>query len=662
MCLPRLGVCLFLILCGYGATAHAQLRFAPVTMDGNRTKLALSGADTNRVLFESSLNLSNWTLLFLATPTNGTFNLVDPGLQDPTAQQFYRARILPPPSSSGKRTVIPTVDTNRAVSTLVDREGTDSYLFLDNGGRFTLTFPPNTATVPQVVTMTQVTNLAGLPFSSGIIGAVRIDLTDTLFGAPTLEMTLGANTNINQRHIVSFASDSDGTRFRLTLNRVESNTVVLVPLGPGIYGSCLATAEEVDQMFRQNGPLPTSRSSPPKVGLAAVRPSDGFLNASEICFPERVEQARKADRLIREDLQLLSEFLAGTPLRGLEGQLIAPPDPSILAQELGRIACLFFENEIKPLLGAVANNCALLTVLARHTLALSRQVALLGDENCPALLLPTTSLPVCPGARACFEEIKRCCAEHPELRELFLTDLLGLARQQALLGIESQTGCFDLGDADVQQLLEGCGSGPWTGTVTVDEFHETFSDYETTSTHFELASHYDGVVGGVANTSGSSLGLELSGQFSYSRRRVDIQKETCRNPFRGFSGCGPGYTVDETFANGKRSGLVALTVDNQGTNSTYMLRIVLDFDPGQGVPGVPQTTTYYSNSSLYRNCETCAGSIYRTSRSTYISPVAFDHSGKTDDPDTITGSLTVPIAPTNGKITYSWKLVRTKSQ
>lgn len=655
---PRLAGCLCFLLCG---CCFAQLQFAPVILEGPRAKLEVSGADTNRILFESSRNLSNWTVLFLATPTNGTFNLVDPGEERPAAQQFYRARTLTPPASSGKRTVIPNLDANRTVSTLADEDGTVSYLFADNNVRFTLTFPPRTAAEPQIVTMTQVTNLVGLPFSSGIIGAVQLDLGDlTLFGPPTLEMSLGVNTNIEQRHVVSFACNSDGTRFRLTLNRVETNTVLLVPLGSGIYGSCLATTAELEQMFRQNGPLTTSSVSPPKVGLAAVRPSGGFLSASEICFPERVAQAVKADRLIREELEILTELLAGARVQGLEGQLAAPVDPSTLLQEVGRISCLFFENMIKPILGAVENNCALLTVLSRHTLALSRQVQLLGDENCPALLMPLTTLPICSGARACFEEIKQCCAEHPELREQFRIDLLSLARQQALLGIEGQDGCFDLSDADVQELLEGCNSTLWTGEVTRREKHESFFDSPTQASHITTTSRYDGYIGPIATVAGHAFGFELSGQSSYKQRRVSITKENCRNPFKPTPSCGPTYDVQETIAKGRRTGLVGVTVDDKGTNSTYILTILIDFDYGRGVPGLPETTVHYRN---YFDCDDCSeGSIYEKSQSTYISPVIFPYAGKTADPNFITGSVTSTIPQANGEIVLSWKLTRSKPQ
>src|SRR5205823_1368520 len=116
---------------------------------------------------------------------------------------FYRAYAGNPPTPV-TRNVTPKFDSQRTVSTLATFAGGTSDLYLDNGARITLTFPTNTVADSKLATMTLVTNIVGLPFSRGILGAVRIEPDHlSIIGAAKLEILFATSSNIDRRQVVS---------------------------------------------------------------------------------------------------------------------------------------------------------------------------------------------------------------------------------------------------------------------------------------------------------------------------------------------------------------------------------------------------------------------------------------------------------------------------
>src|SRR5262249_2086572 len=126
-------------------------------------------------------------------------------------------------------------------------DGGSCTLFSSDGQLITLTFPSNTIPSPSFISMTLVTNVAGLPFSRGIIAAVRLEPEKLdIFGAATLDISYPAN--IDWRQIVSFTCGNDGSDFHLTPDRVRSNYVRIPITHFGTFGSCLATTQELAQV------------------------------------------------------------------------------------------------------------------------------------------------------------------------------------------------------------------------------------------------------------------------------------------------------------------------------------------------------------------------------------------------------------------------------
>jgi hypothetical protein len=130
------------------------------------------------------------------------------------------------------------------VSFLVTTDGGSGVLYSTNGTQFTLTVPPLTVLDVEVVTMTVVTNVGALPFSQGILGAVRLEPDGLpLWDAATLEISLPPGLDL--RKIVSFTSEGDGSSFHLTPDRVTTNSVLIPVTQLGLFGSALALDTEV---------------------------------------------------------------------------------------------------------------------------------------------------------------------------------------------------------------------------------------------------------------------------------------------------------------------------------------------------------------------------------------------------------------------------------
>src|SRR5438445_9073534 len=224
----------------------AQLRFDPPALEANRLRLSLHGETGSNYVIESSVNLTNWSFLFSGMATDGLVSFLHSPAFD-SDSLFYRAH-------SGVAQVAvpinvqPRADTNATGGTLVTvDDGGDFTFFGSDGTRFSLTFPSNTIPDATLVSMTLVTNVSALPFSRGIIGAVRLEPEDLdIFGAGILEISFP--TNIDWRQIVSFTCGNDGSDFYLTHDLVHRNYVIIPLTYFGTFGSCLATTQELAQV------------------------------------------------------------------------------------------------------------------------------------------------------------------------------------------------------------------------------------------------------------------------------------------------------------------------------------------------------------------------------------------------------------------------------
>ncbi|MCI0534073.1 MAG: hypothetical protein L0Z50_02480, partial [Verrucomicrobiales bacterium] len=354
-----------------------------------------------------------------------------------------------------------------------------SCTLLGNGGQlFTLTFPSNTITTPSFISMTLVTNVAGLPFSRGIIGAVRLQPEKLdIFGAATLDISYPAN--IDWRQIVSFTCGHDGSDFHLTPDRVRSNYVRIPITHFGTFGSCLATTQEVAQVTQPSFPNADRSQTISKLDLhgAPGRVAlQAFLHSSVVCFPERVARAQSVyDELARvrgNSDRKLAEIISRVrqnQLAGVPGDL---SDASDLIKGEARIACAVYRDQIDPYWPEAANNCALNGILLMWVLGMQRSQELLGVVGEQGTCTSLQNQPLCPGFRGCLKEIEECCQRNFQGSGP-LEDLFALQRQQSLLQLEDGPGFGCLLPEEIKRVQDACTNLSWVGTFTVKEKGET---------------------------------------------------------------------------------------------------------------------------------------------------------------------------------------------
>jgi hypothetical protein len=427
----------------------------PRVLSNNAFELSLTGDLDAPYSIEASSNLSNWFLVSTGIATNGLLTIHHDAASNYPAL-FYRGKGTNgslPPLTVGLKT-----DTNFSVSTLVSLDGGSGVLFSPSGTRFTLNLPSNSIPDAQIITMTLVTNITGLPFARGTLGAIVIEPADLFFwGAASLEITFPTNTD--RREVISFFCHGDGSSFQLTPDRVSTNRVVIGVTHAGTFGSSLATTQELANAAS----IATGTGQPSGLALAAGRRGIGRHGpVPPDCFPEEQLAANQARAEI-DDARAQTEIRVAA-LLGAERhrELVGESDDSsaVLAQ-VAAILCEFYNNQIAPRWPAGTNNCALAEVLTLNTLGLERMRQLLGadpNDTCTAM----SNIPFCAIYKNCLEEIRQCCANGMRGPQK-VAAVFGLERQDQLLGLDC------ISQAEAQEVIDLCSSNVWTGTFSMVE-------------------------------------------------------------------------------------------------------------------------------------------------------------------------------------------------
>ena len=409
----------------------------------NRTvELSLTGEVGSAYTIETSLNLSNWSVLSSGVATNGLLTLRYPVASDSTAI-FYRGRAA---TVSPGLTVSLAPDTNLTLSTLVSPAGGAAVLYGHDGTQFTFRLSSNSIPEARIITMTLVTNINALPFARGTIGAVLIEPADFgLWGAAELEIILPPGTD--RREIVSFYARGNGDGFQLTVDRVLSDRVLIPITRGGVFGSSRATAEELAAAAKIE-----VGSEPPQIVAAGKLSAYTRLD----CAVAKRLAAEARERQINQALSQISRELAAKIGAERQLQLLGAADDSPSAlQDLNEEICAFYMTHVAPHWPEALQNCALARILTRFALGLERQRQLMGgaDGSCPEL----SDLPLCPYMKNCLEEIRECC-ESGVKGPGKVAEVLSLMRQQALMG----DNCISQDEA--QEVMDLCSSNAWTGT------------------------------------------------------------------------------------------------------------------------------------------------------------------------------------------------------
>jgi hypothetical protein len=157
-------------------------------------RISLTGTPGVSYVVEASKNLQQWLPVTTSAAANGSLELVEP-VTATSAQRFYRGR------EAGTNVIVgPLANTNVSLTTLIQTNGGSAVLYGSDGARYVLEFSPGTLLEPTLVSLTAVTNVAGLPFASGIIGAVRVDMNGVnLWGAASLRIIPSARASGSRR-------------------------------------------------------------------------------------------------------------------------------------------------------------------------------------------------------------------------------------------------------------------------------------------------------------------------------------------------------------------------------------------------------------------------------------------------------------------------------
>ncbi|HAV62391.1 MAG TPA: hypothetical protein DCY13_08520 [Verrucomicrobiales bacterium] len=617
--------------------------------------MSVFGNNGDRFVVEASGNLTNWFYLYSGVATGGQLAFTIPSLNIPP-QQFFRAYSGSAEGPPGI-TVTPETDTNQTVTTLITLNGGGSDLYLAGPGRISLQFPSNVVAQATQVTMTLATNVGSLPFARGILGAVMIEPDDlATIGAATLEFTFDTPPGFDRRQVVSFMANLDGTGFQLLPSRVGTNTARIAISRGGLYGSCLAENSELELL----AVAATARPSPRLQGIARPRPLDtasasGYLNASQLCFPERIAATEAILADLETELAAVSHRIGLQLAASRRAQLAGTTDEGLPVHEIGLEGCIFYHDRISPLFPMVESNCSLLTGLAGIALGISRQLQLIGYSDCPSAT-SLADLPICAGARACLQEIEQCCAQKPQERDKLRIDLVSIIRQQELLGIENQPGCFDLGHEDVEQILQHCSDLIWSGSVkiketgTVSEIDEHFFRDRVRQTVFEGVVTDEFVFG-------DTVLLTVTGHLEHLDKLINIRRKVCP----GFDGhhCGDVATVSEYSATGRHALSIMLGVTTNGSGANYALSIgnsgTAHADLRRGEHGYEVV-----------NCNTCVKESFASNElfpGSAITPSLVFHQGSSNDTNSFQGASTMEgqFDKEPSQISFHWNFTRKKA-
>jgi hypothetical protein len=545
----------------------------PVVLPGGSVDLRLRGEMGSNYTIQASVNLADWFPVF--TGVAGVSGLVtarhDAGPNRPGF--FYRAReaanTLPP------LTVGPQLDTNLTVSTLLTSAGGSAVLYGFGGTRFTFSLASNSVPEPRILKLTLVTNITGLPFASGMRGAVRIEPDDLAFWGPgTLEITFPPG--IDRRYLASFFCNADGSSFQLTPDRVRTNTIAISVTRPGIFGSSVITAQELADAARREigeSPVPalTAASHLQTAVVVECPPGSEFLAAD---MRRRLKAAQAAS----------SKSSAAALAAARQAQLTAAADDSTSAlADAADAICKFYDSHIYMQWGTAIQNCAAGRVVLEFALNANRQRGILGADACASF----SEIPFCIIFQRCLLEITDCCQNVTKEAKM-VRAVLNLERQQQLLAFECITR------EQAQLVIELCSSNAWTGSFSMEGNGSTnrtvTSGGVTTTTIEKYTARFDGTVeesteNGTPST-GLTIQLKVMGQLNYNTLSSTERRGPC------------SYSLDSTevVASGPTEYAVFISTLPGGAYNMFAFHIghATQMSPVHGT----ETQTDYERSSI----------------------------------------------------------------
>lgn len=180
-----------------------------------------AGADC---VIERSSNLVNWTTFVTTNSPLNRLTVPAPLAGDAT---YFRVRglngSLPPPNP---RTVVPILNTNATASAELGWPGGALSLTNAAGYVFSLNVPPGALHRWEMITMTEIAQIQGLPLSGGLRAAVDLKPQGLIFRTPA-RLDITAPTALDPKTLIGFGAQADGSQFALRPAFVTNRTASL---------------------------------------------------------------------------------------------------------------------------------------------------------------------------------------------------------------------------------------------------------------------------------------------------------------------------------------------------------------------------------------------------------------------------------------------------
>ncbi len=427
--------------------------------------LRLLGDPGQTYRIEASSNLTTWSEVAVGPALNGLLTVQHAGpLSQP--RLYYRGVLAEP--FIPFPTVAAAADTNLVARALVTpAEGGVLHLQSMDGPAFTLTISSNAVFNSTLVSMTLLTNVAGIPAASGCLAAVRIEPEGLVLASPAF-LEVDFTTNLPSPRIASFAFDNDGKQLHLVPDLVGSNRVRILVNQLRSHGSGIFTLEELESLAA-TGPAPRAR----RVSLHA---------SMEECYPDEEEEAQELHRDLEDAIRPIQQKVAAILGAARQQQLLGVEEPGAP----GVVAAFnegagFYERELKPRVANAAQKCAVARELLMWILGYERQRQLLGVVSDDEPMDPTVNNLICQGLRRCEEEALECCRTKGADTRL-VTFLLGIERQRQLLGMTDGSCAVPNSDEAWKDCLP-----EWAGELKIVERGRYATNINTPSIISEAA-------------------------------------------------------------------------------------------------------------------------------------------------------------------------------
>ena len=236
----------------------------PVFQSGGLPVIRLNGSADSNYVIEASADLKSWEKVHAGTAIGGLLQFTHTNFGN-APRMFYRGRVALPGEVANPFSVIPQLDTNQTVSALITPDG--GMLSLTNlaGVVFELNIAPRALLTEEIITLTAITNLGGLPFAATAAGAVLIQPDGLLLLQPTTLTVRGASVASNS--VASFTFGEDGGEFHLLPDAPTNSTVTTWLKRLGGAGVVNGTRTEIKA---QLGRLPSSPAAQLQQTLAGA--------------------------------------------------------------------------------------------------------------------------------------------------------------------------------------------------------------------------------------------------------------------------------------------------------------------------------------------------------------------------------------------------------